>query len=113
MDFKIYFNRHRQWLDVTLWEVHPSTFARWKAGRWAYFVPTWNNPKVGVFGELHFIKSRLRFDVIAHEVFHVVMEYVWANRDAVTGRNEERYASLVDELSRKIVREARKLKILL
>lgn len=109
MNFKVFFNKKRQWLDVTLWEVHPTTFARWKNGRWAYFQTTWENPKSGQFGELHFVYSRIRFDTVSHEVFHVVAEYLYANRDNITTRNEEKYATLTDELNRKIVREIRKI----
>ena len=96
-------------MNVSLWDVHPSTFARWKAGRWGYFLATWTSPKVGEFGEFHFVVSRLRFDTVSHEVFHCVVEYLWANRDNITTRNEERYATLNDELVRKIVRGIRKI----
>lgn len=108
MKFRVYFNRHRQWLEVTLWDVHPNTFARWKAGRWAYFLATWSDPKSGLFGELHFVTSRLRFDTVSHEIFHVLAEWMFANRDPLSPKNEEKYASLFDELSRKVVREIRK-----
>lgn len=107
--FKVYFNRHRQWIEVTLWNVHPNTFARWKAGRWAYFVATWDNPASGKFGELHFVESRLRFDTVSHELFHVMAEWMFASRDPLTPRNEERYATMMDELSRRVIREIRKL----
>lgn len=111
MDFKIYFNKKRQWVDVTLWEVHPSTFYRWKGGRWGYFLAAWDNPKDGKFGELHFVRSRLRMDTITHEVFHLLSEWMFANRDPLTPRNEERYAAWMDELTRKFIRETEKLGI--
>lgn len=96
-------------MNVYLHDVHPDTFARWKAGRWAYFMATWQNPKIGEFGELHFVTSRLRFDTLSHEIFHFVVEYMYANRDNITTRNEEKYASLTDEVTRKIIREIRKI----
>jgi hypothetical protein len=107
--FKVFFNKKRQFLEVELWDVHPTTFYRWKAGRWGYFEATWDNPKSGKFGELHFVLGNLRFDTVSHEVFHVIVEYLHANRDNITTKNEEKYADLTDELNRKIVREVRKL----
>ena len=109
MNFKIFFNKKKQWVNVSLWDVHPSTFARWKAGRWAYFLATWENPKAGEFGELHFVVSGLRFDTLSHEIFHVLAEWMMANREPVSSKNEEKYAVMTDELSRKVVREIRKI----
>lgn len=110
MEFRVYFRQKKQWITVTLWEVHPVTFARWKMGRWACWNPTWHDPKLGEFGELHFVKSRITFDTIAHEVFHAVVEYAWANRQSLFAK-EEKFAELTDELCRKVVREVRKLHI--
>jgi hypothetical protein len=106
---KIYFNSNRQWVELILWDVHPDTFERWGAGRWGYFLADWENPKSGKFGEVHFVWNRIRFDTVSHEVFHIVAEYLHANRDNLTARNEEKYASMTDELCRKIVREIRKV----
>lgn len=111
MDFKIYFNKRRQWLDVTLWDVHPTTFARWGSGRWAYFLATWDNPKQGEFGELHMVKSGIRVDTLVHEIIHVLAEWTLANRDPLCPRNEERLATMCDEITRRFVRELRKSKI--
>lgn len=109
-EFTIYFNKKKQWIVVYLWDVHPNTFANWKSGRWGYFIAKWENPKIGFFGEVHLVKSRIREDLIVHEMFHVLCEVIWSRRDAITGRNEERYTSLLDELVRKFYREYRKIK---
>ena len=108
MNFKVMFNGGKQWINVTVWDVHPNTFERWNKTRWGYFQPTWKSTTTGEFGELHFVKSGVRFDTIAHEIFHVIMEYVWANRTAVTSKNEEKYATMTDELCRKLEREFKK-----
>lgn len=109
--FRVYFNRRKQWLEVELWDVHPNTFEKWGAGRWAYFQADWEYPDRGKFGELHFVRSRIRFDVIGHELFHVMAEWIHANRTGITSNNEERLASLFDEMCRKLEKELRKQKI--
>lgn len=110
-EFLVYFNGKKQWLKVTLFDVHPTTFARWKYGSWGYFDSKWDNPRIGFFGDVYLVKSRVREDLVVHEMFHVVCEYLWANRDNITTRNEERYAALLDELVRNFYREYRKLRI--
>lgn len=109
--FLIFFNKKRQWITVTIWNVHPATFKNWGGGRWAYFESCWDNPKRGFFGELHLVKSGIREDTIAHELFHVLCEIMWSSRDAITSRNEERYASLLDELTGKFWKGYRKCPI--
>lgn len=107
-DFQIRFNKNRQWIRVQVWDVHPTTFDNWGGGRWAYFEQQWTynsgSPRVGYFGDLHLVKSGIREDTIAHEMFHVLCELVWARRDAITTYNEERYARILDELVRKFYR---------
>jgi len=109
-DFRIVFNRGKQFLDVYLYDVHPNTFANWGAGRWGYFIAKWENPRIGFFGEIHLVKSRIREDLIVHELFHVLVEWAFAKGGSITRRNEERMAELLDELTRKFYREYKKIK---
>jgi hypothetical protein len=106
--FLIKFNKGKQWISVTLWDVHPDTFQNWGGGRWAYFDPVYPFTSSGLFGEFHAVKSGIREDTVSHELFHVVCGIIYSRRDAITGRNEERYASLIDELTRKFFRGYRK-----
>lgn len=108
MKFKVYFNRRKQWLDVYIKDVHPNTFERWDGGRWAYFVPAWESPRSGKFGEIGMVSSRVRTDSIVHEMFHVLCEWMWANRTAVTSGNEETLAAMLDELVRNFERQYKK-----
>lgn len=108
--FRFYFNKRKQWIDVFLWDVHPTTFSNWKMGRWGCFNENWENPKQGFFGELHFVESRMREDLVNHELLHAWIEWIWANRTAVTNRNEETLVALFDEMTRNFYREYRKLK---
>lgn len=109
-EFTIYFNKHKQWILVHLWDVNPGTFANWGGGRWGYFQPSWQNPKQGLFGEVHLVKSRVRPDLVVHELDHVRIEWWFrANKRDVTGRNEERFVSFLDELVRKFYREYSKI----
>jgi hypothetical protein len=109
-NFKIYFNKNRQWLSVYLWDVHPNTFQIWKGGRWGYFHSKWDNPKLGFFGELHFVKSRLREreDTVSHELLHALIDWMWSNGFTITRLNEEKMCEFMDELTRKFYREYRK-----
>jgi hypothetical protein len=107
-DFIFFFRGRKQFIEVYLWPVHPTTFANWGGGRWGYFHATYINPKAGKFGELHFVKSRLRFDVIVHELDHVRTAWMWANGETITRKNEERMASKLDELAGSFRRELRK-----
>lgn len=109
-DFVLYLKSKRQWIEVYLWGVHPTTFARWDAGRWGYFLATWEKPRIGKFGELHFVENRLRHDTVVHELFHVLVETMWSNGETITRRNEEKYAKILDELDRKFLRELKKIR---
>ncbi len=106
--FFSYFRNKKQYVEVFLWDVHPTTFAKWRCGRWAYFLAGWESPKSGRFGEIHFVKKSLRFDTIGHELDHVRTEWMWANGITITRKNEERMATLFDQMIRNFLRELRK-----
>lgn len=108
--FVFYFNRRRQWVDVYLWDVHPNTFERWDAGRWGYYHAIREHGRVGKFGELHFVASRVRHDSVAHELFHLFCDILFTRKQAVTERNEEQLAIVFDELTRNFWREYEKIK---
>lgn len=97
-NFKIYFSNKRQWINIFMHDVHPTTFANWGAGRWAFFVAKWTNPKLGLFGEIHFVKSRIREATVVHELDHARTEYMYANGFTITRQNEERMAIFIDSL---------------
>ena len=108
-DFTIRFNKGRQFVEVYLWAVHPDTFAKWKGGRWGYWTPIRTSDRKEKFGELHFVRSRLRFDTIVHEIDHFRTDYMWCRGDTITRKNEEKYATFLDEITRKFLRELRKI----
>ena len=108
-DFRLYFNRKRQWSEVYLHDVHPNTFHKGGGGRWGYFTPVRKNSRSGSFGELHFVKRRLRYDLIVHELFHLAVDYVWSKGQVIDRRNEEKMAEFMDGLVRNFVRELRKI----
>lgn len=107
-NFRINFNRNKQWIEVTIWGVHPNTFQNWGGGRWAYFQPAYENPRKGKFGELHLVESGIREDTVAHEMFHVLCAWLFAKWMIITPNNEERNAERLDELVRKFFRGYRK-----
>lgn len=108
-EFTIHFNKKKQFITVFLWDVHPNTFANWKAGRWGYFIAKWENPKVGFFGEVHLVESRVRPDLVVHELDHVRTEWMWANGTTITRKNEERMTEFLDKLVGSFYREYLKL----
>jgi hypothetical protein len=110
LEFLVYFNKRKQWIKIVIWDVHPNTFQNWGGGRWAYFDPKWVNPKLDLFGELHMVKSGIREDTVAHEMVHVVWERFVANGLEFSRRNEEKFATYVDELVRKFYKGYGKLK---
>jgi hypothetical protein len=111
-NFRIKFNwgrtKEAQWVDVTIWDVHPNTFQQWGGGRWAYFEPGFEHPRKGKFGELHVVESGIREDTVAHEMIHVALAWYFAGWVVITPNNEERFCERVDELVRKFYREYRK-----
>lgn len=107
-EFAINFNKGKQFITVTLWDVHPTTFNNWGGGYWAYIIPKWEDPRIGFFAEFHGVKSGIREDTVAHEMVHVAWEYFNANNIQFIRRNEERFASLTDELVRKFFKYYRK-----
>ena len=102
--YTVKFNRGRQWVEVYLEDVHPSTFHRRGGGRWGYFIPQWTHPRRGLFGEIHIVRSRLRHDVVAHELLHLWIEWLRARNVTINDRNEESLALLYDELTRRFWR---------
>jgi hypothetical protein len=107
--FRVYFRRHKQWFDVSIWDVHPNTFASWDAGRWEYWLGNPDrNCRVGLFGEAHFVASRVRADVVDHTLTHLWVDWMRAKDIYITPKNEEKLVLLHDELTRNFWREFRK-----
>ena len=98
--FRVTFNRRQQWVSVHLWDVHPNTFASWDAGRWAYYQAEQERGRCGKFGEIHFVKSRVRPDVVSHELIHLLCDIMRSRGMSWTDRSEERIATMYDELVR-------------
>lgn len=106
--FRFWFNRRKQWCDVYLDDVTPETFDRRKGGRWGWFRASWENPRLGLFGEIHFVASRIREDVIVHELDHLRAEWMFAKGRKYSRYTEERWALFLDALMRSFLREYRK-----
>lgn len=79
-------------------------------GRWGMFDPKWQTPRSGYFGDIHMVESRVREDLVVHELAHAWIEWLWCGRTTVIGRNEETMVALLDELVRKFYREYGKYK---
>lgn len=107
-NFRVYFRKKRQFFDVYLHDTTPETFNRKGGGRWGYYVSRWNNPKSGLFGEVHIVKSRVRVDVASHELDHLRMDWIFSNRVVLSTYNEERFCKFGDELIRNFYREYNK-----
>lgn len=108
--FRLFFNRRRNWVCVYLHDVTPETFDRRGGGRWAYFVPPVEaDGPGGLTGELHFVADRVRSDVVAHELIHTIAAWMRQRKMELNARNEERIATIMDELTRNFWREYERL----
>lgn len=108
--FKLYLNHYRQWVEVYWWDVHPTTFARWDAGRWAFYDNYEDRLKRrGKFGELHFVISQMRPDTLGHELIHLLGDWLRHFDRTINVYNEEWIATTFDGWARKIWREYRKI----
>ena len=106
IEFTFYFNRRRQWIDVTLHDVSPQTFVRRNGTRWGYYQSeTLRNDRRGKFGEIHLVASRVTPDLAAHELFHLLADWLRCKGMTITPQNEERLAWLFDEMTRNFWRE--------
>jgi hypothetical protein len=108
--FRLFWNRRKQWVDVYLHDVHPNTFAGWDAGRWAYYQPNDERGRCGKFGELHFVRIRVRADVVAHELIHLLADWLRSKGREINVYNEERIAMLFDGWTRSFWREWNKVR---
>ena len=101
MNFRVYFNNRRQWLEVVLHDVSPSTFKRWSGTPWGYYqAAAERKDRSGKFGEIHLVRERVRHDLAAHELFHVLADWLGCKNMQITSQNEERLAGLFDEMIR-------------
>src|SRR5512143_207951 len=103
--FRVYFNRRRQFVSVFLHEVSPQTFHRRGGGRWGYYLPAEERGRRGKFGELHLVSDRVRPDVVAHELTHLLADRMRARGMTWCERTEEKSAEMMDELTRAFWRE--------
>jgi hypothetical protein len=109
-DFIVFFNHRRQWFDVSMEFVTPETFQRHDGGRWAYFNPNHQHPRRGYFGDIHFVASRVRADVVSHELLHLLFEWINCKNGGLSSRNEEKWCLQYDELVRHFWKEYDKWK---
>ena len=100
-NFRVYFNGRRQWLEVMLHDVSPSTFERRNGTPWGYYqAAAERKDRSGKFGEIHLVRARVRHDLAAHELFHVLADWMGCKGMQITPQNEERLALFFDELTR-------------
>ena len=106
MRFTVYFNSRRQWFIVELHDVTPNTFERRGGGRWGYYQPEAERQnRRGKFGEVHLVASRVRPDLVVHELHHLFIYWMRCKHIAITPINEERLVMRFDEMVRNFYRE--------
>lgn len=106
--FSVKFRRNRNFFDVYLHDVSPSTFQRKGGGLWGYYQPHGKRTKFGLFGEIHLVRSRVRVDVVAHEIDHLRCDWIFSNGIQLSRYNEEWYCKFGDELIRNFYHEYNK-----
>jgi len=103
--FRVYFRKRKQFFDVYLHFIHPNTFQRKGGGLWGYYQPYKERGRFGLFGQIHLVRSRVRVDVVAHELDHLRCDWIFTNKIKLSTRNEEWFCKFGDELTRKFWRE--------
>lgn len=104
--FRFYFNRRKQWCDVSIHDVSVETFVRHNGTRWGYYQPeTERQNRRGKFGEIHIVLGRVTADLVAHEIDHMRWDWIFSNGIIPSPRNEERLVTLLDEMTRNFWRE--------
>lgn len=109
MSFRLYFNKRRQFVLVQLHDVNPETFKSKNSTRWGYYQANKNRTKAGLFGEIHLVKSRVREDLVAHELIHLLGDVLRSKDRRFSEYNEEYIAELFDNWTRQFFREYKKL----
>lgn len=92
--FKIYFNRHHQWLTIYVWKS-PKKFYREHGdcvGIYIYDTVS-RQPRRGEFGEIHFLEPYIDDELVAHELLHFLIDLVRTRNGTITKRNEETIVS--------------------
>ena len=92
--FKIYFNRHRQWLDIHVWETPKEFYAIHGDCVGIYiYDPSVRKPRSGKFGEIHLLESHIDDELVTHELLHFLIDLVRTRNGTITSRNEEAIVS--------------------
>jgi hypothetical protein len=95
--FRVYFNKRRQWCDVFIADNSRKFMFAEKC--YAYYQPTRDRKaRRGLFGEVHF--SRVGSGLVAHELLHLLIDWIKARGSKITDSNEERIVLMYGELVR-------------
>lgn len=95
--FRVYFNSGRQWVDVFIADNARRFMLREKC--YAYYQGARvRKSRRGLFGEVHF--SRTGAGLVAHELMHLLIDWLRARKTVITFKNEERIVTLYGELVR-------------
>lgn len=111
--FTFTFNKGKQYCEVHLFDVDPRTFSRWAGTTWGFY---WGyNPAKkrklysGLFGEIYLVWSRVRRDLVEHEVDHLRWDWIFSRGIIPSPKNEERLVELLTEMNTNLWREYKKL----
>lgn len=95
--FRVYFNRRKQWVDVFIADSSRKFLLREKC--YAYYQPSVpRKARRGKFGEVHF--SRMGAGLVAHELLHLLIDWLRARRVKITTDNEEGIVLMFGEMVR-------------
>lgn len=95
--FRVYFNQKRQWVDIFIADNSRKFMLAEKC--YAYYQPARERKaRRGLFGEIHF--SRTGAGLVAHELLHLLIDWLRARKVTITASNEERIVSMYGELVR-------------
>lgn len=100
--FRVHFNNGKQYFDVYIADSQRKFMAREKC--WAYYNPQEERKaRRGLFGSVHF--SKVGSGLVAHELLHMLIDWIKAGYGKITDRNEERIVLMYGEMVRNFWRK--------
>jgi hypothetical protein len=98
MEFRVYFNKGRQFFDVFISDSSRKFMREHKC--WAYYQPAEDRyARRGYFGSIHL--SREGVGLVSHELLHLWIDWIRARKPGIiNNQNEERLVTEFGEMSR-------------
>lgn len=86
-------------MDVHIWRNPREFYSKFGDCIGIYiYDPEKRKPRVGKFGEIHLVSSRIDDELVSHELLHFLIDLVRTRNGKITNRNEEKIVSEYGEM---------------